>query len=304
MRLFAAIAVAAMVPISAAADCATDLRLLTRFLDEAAFSLTDVGQLDETAEGCRLTGIAAKGTGYLGIEIGAIDWRSEGIGALIEGGQPTAVALDLTVTGARILPQPPDAWLAWMLDMQNRRNLIAGRLRAHWDLEAGVLDIAEISADFPGRSGFQLAWRASGLGLPDTGGGLAGLRLEWIEGEIENEGYFDGPWLAFLTERMRGAEGGPEAEVARLTARALAVVAALPEPAFPEPTRAALTALIENGPAPWGRLSVSLDAPRGVGLDRFLQTGLSPDPLSPAALATLTEGLSIALEFTPWVGRE
>ncbi len=274
-------------------------------IEGAGMALSEAGALTETDTGCRLTGVAFNDGTYLHFRVGRVDWAVDGLAALRAGDGSAVLAADIAVTDARFFPQPPDDWFAWMMEVQNRRNLIGGRLRARMDVAAEVIEIEEFSVDFPGRNGVSLATRAEGgLGFGMTSGGFDAMRLRRFELQVENEGYLDGMYLGILTERLRRRGDDPKAVEAALKAEIQGLVRALPDAVFPGPTRDALLRLVADGPAPWGRLTLSLEAGEGLSLNRFLDAELAADPFSPQALAAAMAGTTVTIGYEPWGARE
>ena len=69
-------------------------------------------------------------------------------------------------------------------------------------------------------------------------------------------------------------------------------------------TIAELQELVESGPVPWGRLEITLEAPEGLGSDRFVASALDPAPMSPESLARLFQGVEIKAQFEALDGED
>ncbi len=298
MRAATAFAVLALAAPAAAQDCAGEHDKLLALVENSDLEITDSGQRVPSDRGCRLQGLRFSDGRYLQFEVGQIDWRAEGLEAL-DTGEPAVLSLDIEVTEVRLFPQPPDPWVAWMLDIQNRGNLIDGRLLARWDVAAGLMQIDEFSVDFPGANSVSLATTVTGIdfGLMAGAAGFDTLRLMRFDLEVENEGYIDSLYLALLMERMRGLGDDPAAVAAKLQQKARGFVRILPDVVFPAASRDALLRLIDAGPAPWGRLTVSVATGEGLPLDRFVDSGLAADPYAPDVLAVTMAGGTVEVTY-------
>lgn len=286
----------------ALADCQSELSLFRGALAAREFAISSPGALSEAEGACTLRGLELRQRNSIVLEVAQVIWTAEGFETLLIGA-PDGLALDLLVVDLRIVPQVPDPWMAYYLDLQNRRNFIDGRVRASWDPVAGILALDELSVDLPGKNGFAVSSRVSGAtmdNLPGRLGEFGALSLEALEISVENSGYADGLALGLMLDRLAVLQGDPKSVVAGAKADLKTVVAGWPDAVFPAASREALARLIDAGPLPWGRLDVAL-ARGTVPLDRLVQLSMSRDPLATDTLAEAFEGAEFRIGFAPAV---
>ena len=258
------------------------------------------GRVLDGPEHCRVMDAVVTNGPHIRVELGSLRWRKGGFAAILTGGGGP-VTIDVDLDRARIVPQTRDPWVGYVLDQQNRRNFVAARLRADWDIAAGALTIREASVDFPGDNGVAIAGRVQGLGAEILTGqvsGLAALVLRDWEITAQNTGYFDGMIMGFVLG-AQDAGSDPHTVETRLRNAALGRIAHLPPGVFDAGTRDALSALARAAPLPWGRVTLRLDAGEGLPLSRFIPLGLAPDPFAAAALARAFGGARLDVAFVP-----
>lgn len=241
--------------------------------------------------------------GELGAEVrvDALRWRGEGLDALAAGtGLPTA--LEVEMEGLRVLTQAGDSTLTWLMERQQARSGIDGALSVAWDAGTRDLTVSRLDLDFPGEGAIALTATVAGLDLSSEAAltvSLGSAGLTRLTAEVALRGLFEAYLLMPLGAALLDGSPDPEAEAERLRARALAEVARLPEAIFPEPARAALSALLGDLPNPWGDLSVDVTASPPLGAPRLARFALTGAPATPEALWPALEGVTVAVEWAP-----
>ena len=233
----------------------------------------------------------------------SLRWRGEGLDRVAAGtGWPTA--LEVEVEGLRPVQRTGSATLDWLLAVQNAPWGIDGRLAAEWDAPARTLRVAELSADFPGRSALRAGATLAGVDLSTPGAAqtsLGSAALTALEAEVVADGLFESYLLLPLGELVLGDASDPRAAFKAAQGRAIEEAARLPASIFAGDTPAELAELVRDLPHPLGTLRLSLAAPGGAGLGapRFARFALSGVPQAPEELWPALEGLAIAADWTP-----
>lgn len=261
------------------------------------FETVDPGRMTQGPEECRLEGLTLERPEEIRIAFGTVTWRLEGTPQMLPG-QSGRLSLRLAIDGARVIPQVRDAWTGYMIEQLNRRKRIDARLALDWDRRAGVLDLKNAAIRLPDESGITLSLRLDGLDAQAAARfDPSRVRVLATTAVLDNHGFFDGLILGKIVSTFRGGAGRPETVIATAKARLKAMVESLPETVFPPASRDALGRLIDDGPAPWGRLSVSLTGGEGVLLERLLDTGLGVVAAEPPG--TLLSGATVSVAWAP-----
>ncbi|MGI9389806.1 MAG: hypothetical protein ACR2O1_07095 [Boseongicola sp.] len=282
---------------AANADCGSETDFVTGLLRQTGYSVVDEGEKSESNGQCRVAGLVLR-EDNIQLEIEEIKWAVSGIDAL-ETGEGT-VALEVDLDNLRMVPQMEDPWFDYMMREQNRRSLIDGRLSASWDFGSGVFSLRELVIDLPGKNRVSLSSRTEGMS-PDllTGamGSLGDVALAAFDLEIENHGFLDGAVLGYLVGNYSGSAGTPEAVVDGAKKQARAWVADLPDAAFPPSSKAALNAMIDDAPVPWGVLNVSIESDAPINLAMLPGMGIVSGLAEPATLEEALSGAYIDVRF-------
>ncbi|MGI9394624.1 MAG: hypothetical protein ACR2OY_08250 [Boseongicola sp.] len=282
---------------AAAADCSSETDFVTGRFQQTGYSVVEAGEPFESDGRCRLAGLVLR-ENVIQLDIEEIAWALTGLEALESG--DGEVVLDVDLENLRFAPQTSDPWFSYMMQQQNRRNLIDGRLNASWNLGDGVFSVSELMIDLPGKNSFSLTSRTEGMS-PDllTGamGVLAGVSLGEFDLMIENHGFLDGAILGYVVGQFSGTPGPPEAVVEGTKKELLAIVAGLPEAAFPAASKGALVTLIDAGPVPWGKLKVSVVTDAPISLARLPGMGIVTGSAEPMSLEDALAGAHVDIRF-------
>lgn len=300
----ALLTVLALFPSAVMADCRDEQAFVYETIAGNGWVVEAPGAMSQSDGLCRVTDVVLTQESLV-FGLGSVSWRLEGLNALKAGAG--RVSIDAGIDDFRFAPRVQDPWLNYMLAEQNRRNLIDATLRAGLDFEAGRLTVDGLKIDLPGENEIALDVAVRGVGptlLTGLVSDLAALELERMSVAVENHGFADALILGFLVGRFSGVPGSPETVVEATKAELASIVRGLPGDVLPEDSKAALVALIDNGPAPWGRLSIDIEAAGGLPMSGFLALATSTDPLSPDALRDAFSGAQIAIGFSPETGVE
>ena len=276
----------------AVAECVAERDFVFASMGVSGYSVRDAGVL-AGQEPCRLEGLVLGQGTNLTITVEAIEWSLQGVE---EDGFSETVSLDVSVRDSRMIAASEDRWVAYLLAEQARRNTIDADLSIVWTPEAGVVDIETFSLDLPGANGLEMTARSSGIASTLIFGQTPeDIAVHAVSFSVENTGFLDGLLLSFIIDRVRVVPGEPRRVMDATLSEVANMIDDWPEAVFDQDSRAALQAMVLDGPAPWGRLDVSLDAPDGIGL-RQIGTATAL-PLA-EALASVFEGATIQAEYT------
>lgn len=276
----------------AVSECASERDFVFASMGVSGYSVRDAGVL-AGQEPCQLEGLVlAQGTN-LTITVEAIEWSLQGVE---ENGFSETVSLDVSVRDARMIAASEDRWVAYLLAEQARRNTIDADLSIVWTPDAGVVEVETFSLDLPGANGLEITARSSGIALTLFFGQTPeDIAVHAVTFSVENTGFLDGLLLSFIIDRVRVVPGEPRRVMDATLSEVATMIDDWPEAVFDQDSRAALQAMVLDGPAPWGKLDFKLDAPDGIGL-RQLGTATAL-PLA-NALASVFEGATIQAEYT------
>lgn len=288
-------------PAAAYGDCAVERQLALSMLGRSQFEVLKPGTLIETQTHCQLDGAVLSSGNALSLELGRLEWRIVGLETFGQGGVGR-VALDLSVTGARIVPKTEDRWLSYMLDVQNQRNLIDVALDGSWDFESEVFEVNDFIVDLRGNNRMEARFKVSGLGAGVVLGdmtALSGLKLMSLQASIENGGFLDGLILGAVIGQLSSLPGTPESVMEATKTELAAIVAAWPDEVFDEESRGAITQVIADGPAPWGRVDIKLLTQDGISVQNIPVPVIAGSILAPDTIARAFEGARVAVQYTP-----
>jgi hypothetical protein len=287
------------------ADCQDELSLGRAGLGASEFRIVEPGVVSESGGRCRLSDLTLQQGRTLKLEVSSMSWVADGFETLLIGA-PEGLSLDLRVEDARLVPQTPDPWMSYFLDLQNRRNFINIEALMEWSPETGILEVERFVLDLPGENGFQLSSSVTGATadmLPGRLSGFDALTLAAVSLTVKNEGYLDGLALGWMLGQLSLMPGEPETVVASTLEKFQDIVADWPGDVFPPDSKANLTEMIAAGPFPWGRFDLVM-AEGEITLDRLVTLGMSPDPFGAQAMADAWAGSVFEIQFEPSDGRE
>lgn len=289
MRALAFVVLAA----PAAADCAQERDFVLATLGANGADVAQPGQLF-SGPTCRLRGLVIDQRDSVTIRTEEIAWSLEGVGA---SGFAQDVTLSISVENARFVPKVTDRWVAYLLAEQARRNTMDVDMRVAWQPEAGTASLTRFDVDFPGRNAVEMTAELENLRQGVLlGVGLNAISIRTVTLDIENTGFLDNLILPLMVDQVRTVPGEPRRVMDATLGEVADLVDTWPSAVFPGPSRAALKQMIEDGPVPWGRLSLALNAPQGVPLLRFLSADL-PRLGAPETLAALFDGARITATY-------
>ncbi|MEM9852725.1 MAG: hypothetical protein AAF761_12110 [Pseudomonadota bacterium] len=280
-------------------DCEVERDALLDALARNGFAVEAEGTFSETFGRCRIRDMVVAEPA-LTLDIGMLEWDLEGLAALDAGAG--SASLNATLDNLRMIPGAEDPWIGYMLREQNRRNTIDGTLSVSWDMDTGRFELEALTLDLPGDNALSLAIRAGGLPPQILAGGVANAAAAAVEGMelvVTNTGFADGLILSALGGAMSGLPGTPERQMAATRRDARTVVEDLPDTLLDAGSKAALGALIDDAPVPWGTLAITLAADPALPFLRFPALALSSNPFDPAALGFAFDGAKIDIRFDP-----
>ena len=288
-----------------AQTCEDQRQLLAAQWSAGGVSIVEPGTLDQEGETCVLRGLRLSTGSYLQVPVAEITWKFDGLTQAL-GGQIGPVSIDVSVSGVQIITTPPDKAVAYLMALQQRDNLINGRLEMGFDPVTGQLDLAAFRVDFPDKSHWDLTGRVGGINvnpLVSINDLLLGLTLERLDLSVHNNGYLDSFAFGLLTGLLGGTDD-PEELVEDIKTQTIIAIGNLPDPIFDPATRGALASLVADGPLPRGGLELTVQGPTGfafAGLPAWTAQG---DPFSAQALTPLLSGTEIRATYTPWAPPE
>lgn len=281
----------------AQAGCVEERAFLLDVFEGNGWTVEDMGALADFDGTCTLTDLVLVES-KLVLDTALLTWRIEGSEALTSGSGKVTLLADLN--NLRMIPRVGDAWMSYMLNVQNRRSFIDGSLQAFWDLDEGLIEVAGLRFDLPGDNEIGLEFRAYGASADLLSGkvaDLAALQIGYLALEIENHGIADALILPPMIGAMSGLPGTPETVVEATKAEATGIVQSLPSALFDASSKDALSRLIADGPAPWGELFVSLSSEPPLPLSNLLPLSLAPDPLSESVLLEAFPNTTLSVSY-------
>lgn len=252
-------------------------------------------------EGCLFTEVKADLPGQYVPDwhIGSLHLRG-GVQDLVDGRVPER--LDLRVSALRLVVQTGDAQMDYLFAAQARANPIQIDLALAWDKSARELLLERLEIDFPGENQVSLTAKVAGVDLSSTGAmqmSATSFAVTEADLTVQSHGLFEWYALMALGPMVLPREGDMEAAADTLRADLAATVADLPASTFPDASRQALQALIEELPNPAGVLSLSLRSDAGVGPARLMGYAMTGVPTSMDAAAPLFDGVKISIGWEP-----
>ncbi|MCX7890609.1 MAG: hypothetical protein N2422_12945, partial [Rhodobacteraceae bacterium] len=213
-----------------------------------AGSLAPPARTALTPEGCAFTGLHLAPDGPFGTEVrvARLTIGGTGLAAYLAAGTPP-VALHLRAEGLRVTAGAGDPVMTYLLAAQSARRGIDAEAKLRRDAADRALALERLTIDLPGDNRVDATARIERVDLSSPAAAQASLGsavLTRLEATIVSHGLFEDFLLVPLGAALLGATDDPEGEAARLIAGARAALAALPPDSFPDPTRAALDALL------------------------------------------------------------
>jgi hypothetical protein len=227
--------------------------------------------------------------------------RGAALGWIVDG-STLPEGLEIVAEGLRLVVQTGNPRMDWLIAAQSRPNRIDAKAALAWNPAGRVLQLETLSLDFPGENLIEARATLTGVDLSSTGAAqmsATSFALTAFDAQITTHGLFEGYLLMALGPVVLPSEGDMDAAFAGMQAEAKAFVADLPGSSFPDATKAAVSALIEDLPNPAGELTVGLRAEPGIGpvrLAPWVMTGV-PDTLAEAA--GVLEGVTVDVGWNP-----
>lgn len=218
----------------------------------------------------------------------ALGWIADG------SSQPEG--LEVVVDGLRLVVQTGNAQMDWLFAAQSRPNAIDAEMSLAWDPMAKVLRLEGLSVDFPGENLVEASATVTGVDLSSTGAmqmSATGFALTEFDARITMHGLFEWYVLMALGPVVLPPEGDMDAAFAGVQSEVKAFVADLPGSSFPEESKAALVAFVDDLPNPSGELTLGLRAEPGLGPVRFGGYAVTGVPTSIAEAAPLFQGVTV-----------
>lgn len=275
-----------------------DLLVRTRLLNEAI-----PGIVREGADGaCRIDGVDI----YLGpsvvIETDRIMWTARDPDRFVVDGLPPA-ALTLNVSGISIVPDFGDKALSYLSRIQNRGRTIDLVFDAEWSEADRHLSLNALNLTFPEEDYVHFSAEIEGVDLSNrntiqmSAGSMAITRSVT---DIRSTRLFQDYLLQPLGLELLFRSDDPEARVEELKDIARNRISDVPPDILPVPSKEALLVLLDQMPAPSGRLRIEKTADPGIGPARFatfaMRTGGITDP---EQIWQALDGLVLGITYTP-----
>jgi len=202
---------------------------------------------------------------------------------------------NLTLTGLRLSPNLPEAKATSYL-IENQQVPYNAHFAYQWDKATNKLSLDDISIHGPRIGLASLSARLTGLPqMPerlDSPADLSAASIENVTMTLNNHGVFQSMLLAPLIGLLPPDED-PRPAIAAHQASLTTAIAALPETVANVASKAALTELAGEFPAPTGIYQISIDAPRPVPVSALLAPGQL------AAITSLISSLVITASHQP-----
>lgn len=272
-----------------APDCAGLTQALAGALGATDGYTLTVPPAGPTDGWCVLDGATLRSTGPGRPNLSAERFRLRRDGA---DGQPR---IEIDATGLRVLPVVGDASVDERLRALFRLQTADLSLDATQNETDDRLEVQSLVLRLSGGTELKLSADIRGADLAPAsliGGSVTRLDLQW-----RSDGRVAGPVMEMAGEAMVGVGGGASVDAAR--GALSTVVAALPEAALSDDSRAALVDLVADLPQGRGKLRLSLSSQDGIGAARIAVAALSGDPFGPEALAALFKDARINAVWEP-----
>ena len=218
----------------------------------------------------------------------ALGWIADG-STLPEG-------LEIAVEGLRLVVQTGNPQMDWLFAAQSRPNAIDAEMSLAWDPSDRVLRLEGLSVDFPGENLVEASATVTGVDLSSAGAmqmSATSFALTEFEARITTHGLFEWYVLMALGPVVLPSEGDMDAAFAGWQAELKAFVADLPGTSFPDDSKAAMLAFVDDLPNPSGDLTLGLRAEPGLGPVRLGGYALTGVPTSMAEAASLFQGVTV-----------
>ncbi len=232
-----------------------------------------------------------------------VTWSGQGWAAFVAAGLPPSIT-ELSAQNIRLVPGMGDPVMEYLFAERMRYAGFDASLSARWDSATGDYTIDPLHFDF-GPMG-DITYRLTATGIDLTGldalfASLRGAGIAFSALDVTSLGLFESLALMAMGPVLLGDSDDPEAELTRIKVLAAGYVLTLPDPAFDTETRAALVALIDTLPHPWGDLTVTMQADPPVTAARVQALAESPDFDPFSDIGAALEGVKFTVA---WNGRE
>ncbi len=266
-------------------------------------SLNSASQVWLRAGFCSVDGveIAPEGQYQPGFRIAKVSWRANGLKAFLDDGTPPQ-SLDLKIEDLRISIKTGNGVMDYLMRAQNDRNGIDADLSVHWSAQDKRLALDRLDVDFPGANAIRATASVDRVDLSSQSAAqvsLGAMGLTDLSVEVTSNGLFESYVLMPLGTVILGDAADPEVALQGFLDEAGAFVGTLPDASFPDPTKQAMVALLDDLPNPAGTLTLTAQAPGGFGFARLARYFVGALPESRADVAALFDGVTVTATYLP-----
>ena len=304
-----ALAVLLAAPGAARADflssetCRASWELLQAVLPAGTGSLKAHSQVWMRAGFCSVDGVEITPDGQYqpGFRIAKVSWRANGLQAFLAAGTPPQ-SLDLKIEDLRMSVKTGNGVMDYLMRVQNDRTGIDADLSVHWEADRKRLVLDRLDVDFPGANAISATASVVRVDLTSQSAAqvsLGAMGLTDISVEVTSNELFEGYVLMPLGTVILGEATDPEVALKSFLAEAKAFVGMLPDATFPDPTKKAIRALLDEMPNPAGTFGLTLRAPGGIGSARFARYAVIDLPKPADAMAALFDGVTVTASYLP-----
>jgi hypothetical protein len=223
-----------------------------------------------------------------------------GLVLLSEVPEADAATFGLQVVGLRMVPQIGDPVMDYIYHAQWQRFAIGVQMEARVSAADKILELQQLSVDFPLDNQVSLSARVSNVDLSSQAAlqmSLTSFAVTEAELRVTSHGLFETYVLAVLAPLLLSADGDMPAEEERLRAAAIAALTGLPEASFSPESKDAMARLLQELPNPDGTLTVRMAAEAGFGPARLMAYALTGLPTTLEAAAPLFQGVTLDIDW-------
>ena len=285
----------------AGADCANTFSAAATLMN-----LPPVAAPTADADGwCHLTDLRLGGENQFApvIDIATLSWRQTGPVTLSGNTLTLPQDIDIAIDGLRIGVVTGDPVMDWLMAAQRQPNPISATLSLTTQGDTVTLD--SLAIDFPGDNAVTLSASVRGLKTADTDAlfqSLPQAQLMALDLAVTSNGLFETYALMPLGTALLSNATDPSTQVAAAQTIVRARIAGLPDSLLDAKERDALGALVADLPNPTGTVTLTLDAPTGLGANRLAPIAIRGVAAFLADPAPFFDGIDIAVTYTPAPG--
>ena len=250
--------------------------------------------------GCRTSGLEFKINEHVAIKADSLSWSGRDMDRFVETGLPPT-ALELTVSGIRIVPQVGDPTFQFLQDIQTRGQNIGVTLSLDWEAETRELFLRYFTISLPSDDYVRVTARVEGVDMSSAESlakSAATFGLTDVGLEVRTTRIFQDYLLFVVGMALLDGHPDPAARMAELKAIGRTGIDAAPGDVLSETSKAALKRLVDDMPEPAGLLRITQTANPGLGVARGLllsrqsQAIKSVDDLGP-----LIDGITLDVTY-------